>query len=244
MKLSLGGALADAATLWRTDRDLLLRIAGLFLFVPVLGFLFLASGIQLPEGGDREQVRGALNGFFAANLAWMALIIVLSEFGSLAILNLYLRRGETVGALLSATLLRLVPYFLIGVMVNALVQLGAYFFVVPAIYVFGRTCLMTIAYAAEPEQGAWSAIARGFALSEKNGWKIGLFMAGLMLFIGAALLSIALAIGLLAPITGSSQLAGALLLAPLALAITAAWVFFALVRIALYRRLGGSINGM
>ncbi len=246
MKFSFRGALSDAAILWRTDRELMWPVAGMFLFLPMLGLFILAvtSGIQLPESGDREQTREVINAFFLSNLGWMALIMALTEFGGLAILSLYLRRGETVGAVLTSSLMRLVPFFLIGVLVNALIQLGMYLLVVPAIYIFGRTWMMGVAYAAEPQRGAWKAIARGFELSEKNGWKIGFFAVGLALFIGAAVLSIALAFGALAPMIGGSQIALGLILVPLALAVTATWIFFTLVRIAVYRRLGGSINGM
>lgn len=244
MTFSFRGVLADAAILWRTDRDLMWPIAGVFLFLPVLGFLALASGIELPETADRAQVREAINAFLTANLGWMALVMASTEFGGLAIFNLYLQRGETVKSLLTATLLRLVPFFLIGLLVNGLIQLGAYFFVVPGIYVFGRTWMMAPAYAAESGRGALQAIARGFQLSGRNGWKIGFFGVGLALIIGAVLVSVALAAGSLGPLLGGSRIAATLMLVPLALAITAAWVFFSLVRIALYRRLGGSINGM
>ena len=246
MKFSFRGALTDAAILWRTDRDLMWPIAGVFLFLPMLGLFVLAltSGIVLPESGDREQTREVINAFFLANLGWMALIMALTEFGGLAVLSLYLRRDETVGALLASCLRRLVPFFLIGMLVNALIQLGMYLLVVPAIYVFGRTWLMGVAYAAEPRIGAWKAIVRGFELSDRNGWKIGFCAVGLALCIGATLLSVALGLSALAPLVGGAQIAIGLILVPLALAVTATWVFFTLVRIAVYRRLGGSINGM
>jgi cobalamin synthase len=129
--------------------------------------------------------------------------------------------------------------------VNTLVQLGTYLLVVPAIYVFGRTWMMGVAYAAEPTRGAWQAMVRGFELSDKNGWKIGFFAVGLALFIGASAMSIAFVIfAIAAPLVAGSQAAASLVFLPIALLVTLSWVFFTLVRIALYRRLGGSINGM
>lgn len=247
MTFSFRGVLTDAVTLWRTDRSLMWPIAGVFLFLPLLGMFILAttSGVELPKGDDPAQTRAVLNAFLLSNIGWFGLIIALTEFGGLALLSLYLRRGETVGAVLLSSVQRLIPFFLIGVVVNTLVQLGTYLLFVPAIYVFGRTWVMGVAYAAEPTRGAWQAMVRGFELSEKNGWKIGFFAVGLALFIGAIALSIGVVIFSIAvPLVGGSQSAASLIFAPIALVITACWVFFTLVRIALYRRLGGSINGM
>lgn len=247
MTFSFRGVLTDAVTLWRTDRSLMWPIAGVFLFLPLLGMFILAttSGVELPKGDDPAQTRAVLNAFLLSNIGWFGLIIALTEFGGLALLSLYLRRGETVGAVLLSSVQRLIPFFLIGVVVNTLVQLGTYLLFVPAIYVFGRTWVMGVAYAAEPTRGAWQAMVRGFELSEKNGWKIGFFAVGLALFIGAIALSTGVVIFSIAvPLVGGSQSAASLIFAPIALVITACWVFFTLVRIALYRRLGGSINGM
>lgn len=247
MTFSFRGVLTDAVTLWRTDRSLMWPIAGVFLFLPLLGMFILAttSGVELPKGDDPAQTRAVLNAFLLSNVGWFGLIIALTEFGGLALLSLYLRRGETVGAVLLSSVQRLIPFFLIGVVVNTLVQLGTYLLFVPAIYVFGRTWVMGVAYAAEPTRGAWQAMVRGFELSEKNGWKIGFFAVGLALFIGAIALSTGVVIFSIAvPLVGGSQSAASLIFAPIALVITACWVFFTLVRIALYRRLGGSINGM
>lgn len=247
MSFSFRGVLSDAVILWRTDRNLMWPIAGAFLFLPLLGMFILAatSGIQLPEKNDPEQTRAVLDAFLLSNLGWFGLIIALTEFGGLAMLSLYLRRGETVGAILVSSLVRLIPFFLIGIVVNTLVQLGTYLLFVPAIYVFGRTWMMGVAYAAEPARGAWQAMVRGFQLTEKNGWKIGFFAVALALFIVAAALSIGFVIFSIAvPLFGGAQSAASLVFVPIALLVTASWVFFTLVRIALYRRLGGSINGM
>lgn len=247
MTFSFRGVLTDAVTLWRTDRNLMWPIAGVFLFLPLLGLFLLAttSGIQLPESGDRAQTQEVINAFLLSNLGWMGLIIALTEFGGLALLSLYLRRGETVGAVLLSSVQRLIPFFLIGIVVNVLIQLASYLLIVPAIYVFGRTWMMGVAFAAEPTRGAWQAMVRGFELSDKNGWKIGFFALGLALFIGASALSIAVVIlAIAAPLVGGSQGTASLVFVPIALLVTASWVFFTLVRIALYRRLGGSINGM
>ncbi|WP_066662962.1 MULTISPECIES: hypothetical protein [unclassified Sphingomonas] len=247
MTFSFRGVLADAVTLWRTDRELMWPIAGVFLFLPLLGMFILAttSGVQLPKGDDPAQTREVLNAFLLANIGWFGLIIALTEFGGLALLSLYLRRGETVGVVLLSSVQRLIPFFLIGIVVNVPIQLASYLLIVPAIYVFGRTWMMGVAFAAEPTRGAWQAMVRGFELSDKNGWKIGFFALGLALFIGASMLSIAVVIlAIAAPLAGGSQSAALLVLVPIALVVTASWVFFTLVRIALYRRLGGSINGM
>lgn len=244
MRLSLGGALSDAATLWRTDRDLLLRIAGPFCFLPILAIAYLATGIAVPETATTEQVRESVSAFYSANLIAVVAISLTLEFGTLAILNLYFRRGAAIGEILRATALRLLPWVLLGLANGAVMQLGFTLFVLPGLYVFGRTWMMGAAYAAEPERGLFGAIERGFKLSSNNGWRIALLGFGVAIMLAAPVLALVIFANILTALTGGTALVQGLLLIPVAAAAAAAYAFFTLVRIATYRRLGGSINGM
>lgn len=243
MRLSLGSALADAAALWHAERDLVVRIAGVFYLLPILALALLASGLALPEQATQEQIREAVRNFYSANFAWLLLISVALEFGTLILLRLFLQRGETVRDLLQATAVRLLPFVLLGFANGAMMQLGFALFVIPGLYVFGRTWMMGAAYAAEPERGLLSAIERGFRLSAGNGWRLALLGFGVAVIAGAGALVLLILSQTAISLSGGAEWAQALFTLPVAAAAAAAYAAFTLVRIAAYRRLAGSSNG-
>lgn len=244
MRLSLGSALGDAAALWRSERDLVVRIAGVFYLLPILALGMLASGIALPDQATQEQVRAAVSDFYRANLVWLLLISVALEFGTLALLKLFLHRSETVRGLLQAAAIRLLPFVLLGFANGAVMQLGFTLFVIPGLYIFGRTWMMGAAYAAEPERGLFGAIERGFRVSAGNGWRLALLGIGVVIVTGAAALALLIVSQMLVTLAGGAQWAQAVFLVPVAAAASAAYAAFTLVRVAAYRRLAGSSNGM
>lgn len=244
MRLSLGSTLADAAALWRSERDLVVRIAGVFYLLPILALAMLASGMTLPEQATPEQVSKAVSDFYRANLVLLLLISVALEFGTLALLKLFLHGENTVRGVLQAAAVRLLPFVLLGFANGAVMQLGFTLFVVPGIYIFGRTWMMGAAYAAEPGRGLFGAIERGFRLSGGNGWRIALLGFGVAIVIGAGAFALLIVAQMLIAAAGGAQWAQAVFLVPVAAAGSAAYAAFTLVRIAAYRRLAGSSNGM
>lgn len=243
MRLSLGGALGDAAALWRAERDLVVRIAGVFYFLPVLALALLATEITLTDQATPDQVREALNAFSRANFVWLLLISIALEYGTLALLKLFFRRGDTVRDLLQATAVRLLPFVLLGFANGAAIQLGFTLFVIPGVYIFGRTWMMGVAYAAEPGRGLLSAIEHGFRMSARNGWRIALLGLGVAMIAGALALVLLIIGQTGVALVGGAQWAQTLILVPVAAAMTAVYCAMTLVRIAAYRRLAGSSNG-
>lgn len=244
MTLSLRTALADAVILWRTDRDLMVRIAGLFVLLPMLAIGLLATTIAIDPAAQPEQIRAAVSAFYSANLIAVVAISLTLEFGTLMLLNLYLQRGRSVGEMLRASGLRLLPWVLLAMANGAILQLGFALFIVPGVYIFGRTWLMGPAYVAEPTRGLFGAIERGFRLSAGNGWRVAVLAFGTGVVLAAAVLVLLILVQGIVAALGGHPLVHAVLLVPVAAAGAAAFVFFTLVRIAAYRRLGGSINGM
>lgn len=244
MRLSLSGALADAAALWRSERDVVVRIAGVFYLLPILALAMLATGIPLPDQATPEQVREAVSDFYRANFVWLLLISVALEFGTLAILKLFLQGGRTVRDLLKMAAVRLLPFVLLGFANGAVMQLGFTLFVLPGVYIFGRTWMMGAAYAAEPDRGLFGAIERGFRLSIGNGWRLALLGFGVAIVMGAGALALLIVAQMLIATTGGEQWAQAVFFVPVAAAGAAAYAAFTLVRVAAYRRLAGSSNGM
>ena len=49
MRITLAALLADAWAMFRRDADLLLRVAGLFFFVPTYALLLLVGPLPMPD---------------------------------------------------------------------------------------------------------------------------------------------------------------------------------------------------
>lgn len=243
MRLPLGSVFVDAAALWRSERDLVIRIAGVFYLLPILAIAMLATGLALPEQATPEQVQEAVRAFYSANMVWLLGITVFLDFGSFVLLNLFLQRGMTVKELLQASGLRLLPFVLLGFANGAVMQLGFTLFVIPGIYVFGRTWMMGAAYAARPERGLLDAVQRGFKMTSGNGWRVALVGFGVAVIAGAAALVLLILFQMMTALAGGAVWLQALLLVPVAAAGATAYLWFTLVRVATYRLLAGSSSG-
>lgn len=243
MKLLIGGVLGDAAALWRGDRDLIVRIAGVFFVLPLLALAMLATGIEVAPDATGEQLRETISAFYAANLVWLLLISLALDYGALVMMSLFLRGDVTVRDLLTGAAVRLLPFALIGFANGALINLGFTLFVIPGLYAFGRTWMMGAAFAHAPEKGVLAAVERGFRLSAGQGWWIAMLGVGTVAIAGAAALSLLIVVQLVGTLAGGAAWLAAVLLVPVSAAGAGAYVVFTLVRVAIYRRLAGSITG-
>jgi hypothetical protein len=244
MRLPIGGVLADAAALWRAERDVVTRIAGVFFLLPILALAMLVT--TLPAVGDpasEEAVFAAVRAFYVANFVWLLLASLALDFGAFVLLNLFLRGRRTVRDLLMLTLARLLPFVLIGFLTGSLINIGFALYVVPGLYIFGRSWMMGAAFAAEPERGLFAAIERGFRLSAGNGWRIALLGFGTAAIAGSCALVLLIVAQAVTALTGGLAWVQALALVPVAAVGAGAYVAFTLVRVAIYRRLAGSSSG-
>ncbi len=244
MRLPIGGVLADAAALWRGERDVAMRLAGVFFLLPVLALAMLVSTLPvIAAPGDEDAVFAAVRAFYIDNFVWLLLVSLALDFGGLAVLNLCLRGSMTVRELLAASLARLLPFVLIGLLTGTLINLGFALYVIPGVYIFGRSWMMGAAYAAEPQRGLLAAIERGFRLSAGNGWRIALLGVGTAAIAGSGALVLLIVAQALAVLAGGAAWIQGIALVPVAAAGAAAYVAFTLVRAAVYRRLAGSSSG-
>jgi len=252
MTIAWGAVFADAWARWRRDRQLLLPLAGLFLFLPQFAFYLLASPMPaLPADAASPQALLApgspLMRWMEYNAPGMLVSVLAMAFGGVAVLTLYLdsEHRPLGGALKRA--LTLYPRYLLAMILAGLpaapVELGLLILVLPCLYLLGRLMLTGAALVAERPIGVGAAIARSFALTRRRG----LVMAGLA--------SLALIAGMLAPApfrvlrdslqSGDAANPVAVALAEalgsgLAAAVALATV---LVQVALYRRLSAASSG-
>lgn len=250
MRVDVAGVLAGAWRLAKRDRDLLVGVAGPFVFVPQLAMqMFVAAPPPFP----------GLTGDTAAVEAWMKALELWSQrfslaiiaiqlvalFGMLAVLTLYLdpRRPEVRAALAHA--LALFPRFLLLSIVASLpLGLGVALLVLllPAIYIAGRWLAAAPILVAERPVGVLAALRRSFAITRAQGLPL-MGLACITIFFGPV---VAMPFQLLgATLDGAplaNPVAAALLDIGTAAGVTIGAVAALLIQVALYRRLAPSIG--
>jgi hypothetical protein len=162
MSLSLAGVLADAGALWRRERELLLRVAGLFFVVPMLGIVLLLAGSGFPGDVPPEKMREALMAFYyGQSAADLRSSISRSNFGTFAMLNLYLQGGgRTLGEVLALALRRFVPWLVIDIVASLLFSFGSRWLLLPGLFAFARTWLAGRPLPRRPSAGCSKRSAR------------------------------------------------------------------------------------
>jgi len=240
MTLSFSGVFADAGTMWRSHREMLSAIAGVFFLLPILGVLLLLAQSGMPSDPDPAKLNEAVRAFYSANLGWMLLANLFIDFGTFAIFTLFLHPGDrTLGDVLIATLRQLFPFVAIDLVAGILFGLGMSLFILPGLFFFGRTLLAAPALAAAPEQGVVAALRQGWQRSAAFNWVVLLGMAAativtavFVILFGSVLLGIVgRAIGDSRPLEAAAYF----LIAGIG---AMAWLMLALIRVAAYRRTG------
>jgi len=181
MKIDFGVTVSEAWALFRRDREVLIALAGAFLFLPTLVLLLLvpAAPQQLASGATEAEMSLFVDnyvGWFGANGRWFVMGTIVSLYGGLSICCLYLDRQQAdVRAVLLRSLALLPRYLLASLIILIPASLGALAFVFPGLYILGRTLLVAPVLVAEPPVSAVAAIQRSIALTRQNG----LVLAGL-----------------------------------------------------------------
>lgn len=176
MKLDFAGVLTDAWSLFRRDRDLLLRIAGPFLFLPAFALALVVPDPPMPDpeaGNSEAQAMAwaqAVSDWATAHGGWYLLGYAISFFGLSILYALYLdrERPDLGGALKrSGTVL---PRFLMAmILVSLPAGAGLLLYAIPGLYILGRTMMTGPAMFAEPPLGALGAVRRSLALTRGSG---------------------------------------------------------------------------
>lgn len=246
MKIPIAAVGADAWGYWQRDRDLLMAIAGPFLFLPTLALLLLvpAAPKNVGPGADEAVMAAFLNAYVdwaGNNVGWFLLAGAFSLFGTLVLNFLYLDRSvaDVRAAMLRA--LPLLPRFALAMLLVAIpATIGIFLFVLPGIYVLGRTMLVGPAMAVEQPLSAVGAIQRSIALTKGNGLALAA-VSGIALLAGQVFPAPLLAIDEAMRSANAANPIVVVLIdsAAAALASTVALALI-LFRIALYRRIGAS----
>lgn len=205
MKVTLTGLIRDAWQYWRRDTELLIAIAGLFVFLPALALFMLVPGLpHMPDSVD-PAVPATMIPYQRLVAAWILQYgpwilgaQLLSFYGQFAIVAMYLSGARpAVGSALVAALRRL-PVLLLAsfvvavplVIVMTLFALAPVLlpgFVIATTIVAGRALLIMPVIHAESPIGAFAATGRSFRLTH-----------GSTLMLAAGVLTVYLGIQLIA----------------------------------------------
>lgn len=241
MPIRIQPVLAEAWALFRRDRDWLLALAGPFLFLPAFALaLFVPSWPAAPDrGGEARDTQilawaDQFAGWVGDYGLWYVLGYAVTAFGSAALYAAYLDRGagDVRGALGRAG--AILPRFLLAMILVAIpVGAGLFLWVLPGIYLMGRTMLTGPALLAERPIAAATAVARSFSLSSGAGLPL-MALAALTMLIGVAAAQPFLA---LKEAAGASVVSGAIGAAGMAGVSALTNLAQALIAVAAYRRL-------
>ncbi len=176
MKIETMRVLRDAWALFRRDADLLLRIAGPFLFLPAFALALLVPG---PPAATAESGAGdaqtlawiqSVSDWAGTYGGWYVAAYLIGYLGTATILALYLEtpRPDAGQALRRAA--RIFPRFALATVVGSLpAGAGLLLWVLPGLYVLGRLLPVGPILLAEAPIGAWAAIRRSLALTRGSG---------------------------------------------------------------------------
>ncbi|MFW2851651.1 hypothetical protein ACM61V_06965 [Sphingomonas sp. TX0543] len=243
MMLTLGRVLADAWAILRREGDLVLRVAGPFIFLPAFAVqLLVASPLALPQTPRDQPAMQAwleqLSLWGQANAGWYLLADLVGIYGVavLAILLVHPARPDVKTALVTAAR-RFGRFLLADLLVSIPIGLGLWLFVLPGLYMQARLIATVPALIVEAPVGAARAVGRSWRLTGGNWW--GVLAAIVTLFLAQYLV--------LAPLIGADEVLRspgrqnpiilALADAGMALAASAYHIGILAIGLAVYRRL-------
>jgi hypothetical protein len=190
MKLDWAGVFADAWGRFKRDRQILLPLAGAFLFLPQLAFYLLVPlPPHIPPGAQGEaslfKPDSPLVVWMTQNVGWMFATVLAMAFGALVVLTLYLGAERSTLASALRRSITLFPRYLLAAIIAGIpaapIQFALLILIVPCLYLLGRLMLVGPVIVAERPIGVGRAIARSFALTRRRGLVM-MGFAGIMIF--------------------------------------------------------------
>lgn len=180
MNAGLAGIFAEAAALWRGDRDLWIRIAAVFFFLPMLAVRLFVPEPDQTNVAPEAAAQAALD-WIGANIGWIAGELLIQALGSCVVLVLLLDRARPALGQAIGRGLRLLPgYVLVNLAATLMVIAGLFALILPGLYAVGRTFVAGADYVAEPGRGPFGALVGGIRRTENRGWMLLLVVMALV----------------------------------------------------------------
>lgn len=239
----LAQVFADAAALWRRDRDLWIRVAGMLFFVSALALQLFIPSPGTDTATTNEAAQAAVLAWLRGNGVYLAAYLLVQTYGYAVVLTLLLdRSGPTLGAAMVRALRRMPGFALSAVAMALALWVGLSLFIVPGVYLGGRILLTWPVLAAEPEQGPIGAMLTSVRRSRGRGWQLAL--AASSVTCGAYIVFIAIATAATLAQVPAGGVARLLFDVALSAAEAASALILALVQAAAYRVAGTARQGI
>lgn len=177
MKLNYMQCWNGAMSLLVANKEAILAIAGVFIFLPTLLFAQFVVPPVFSGEEDGNAMLAIYSAYFSENsFSIMASNLVIS-FGSLAIyLALAPSRNSTVAEDLVAALKLFLIYLLANLAIAFIVLPGFLLFIIPGLYLTARFILVPVVIVDQWERNPIGAIKKSWSLTSKNGFSILLFI--------------------------------------------------------------------
>lgn len=186
-KFDLTHAWNDAVTLLRTERPLILVIAGAFLFLPAFAFALIGPvPAEPPAAADLTVQLQTINQSIGSILPWLVGVSVVASIGGVAIMRLWFAASGTSVAEAIGFAAALLPALIIVYILQSLaIGIAALALLLPAVYLNGRLAPVLAIFAAGESRGPVEALSKAWTLTHGNGWRIALmlFLIQLVVFI-------------------------------------------------------------
>jgi hypothetical protein len=196
----------EAMELLKGQREIVLTVAGFFMLLPSLCLYALRP--FAPKGDTQATLVQEYVAWVAANLPWIALVGLFAALGRLAILILLLGPGRpSVGEALSAAVRLLILFVAMTILIRLMLFAGSLLFIVPALYLYGRTFVAEPAFVSDRARNPVAGIGRSFALTRGNGWRI--FFVAFLIYLGGMIFRLAVGsvVGVVGALAGGNGLA-------------------------------------
>lgn len=177
MKLNYMQCWNGAMSLLVANKEAILAIAGVFIFLPTLLFAQFVVPPVFSGDEDGNAMLAIYSAYFSENsFSIMASNLVIS-FGSLAIyLALAPSRNSTVAEDLVAALKLFLIYLLANLAIAFIVLPGFLLFIIPGLYLTARFILVPVVIVDQWERNPIEAIRKSWSLTSKNGFSVLLFI--------------------------------------------------------------------
>ena len=124
MTFDMNRAWNEAIRLLRANPELLVLLAGLFVFVPTLAvYLIEPETMAFPQDLNQDDPMPQMNAYFAKVGIYLIVLQVAQYAGLLTMVALFARRRPTVGDAIKAGLMALIPLLLLQIMVTLIIVL-------------------------------------------------------------------------------------------------------------------------
>ncbi len=192
--LDLGKAWNDAMALMRANKEIILILGGLFIFLPSLLVTIIAGDPPVAPTADPDAMSDALLGWLGDNSIYFLISSLVTMLGTLAILFVSLNPAKpTVGEAISLAGGMLIFYLIQQILASFAVGLGMILLIVPGIYFAVKFSLSGMVAAGESQRNPIEMMRRSWQLTKGNSLRL----FGLYLLVGIAALVAMLVISLI-----------------------------------------------